>query len=137
MSNLMGKVLLEGKKVVDSISEVTVKAVDTVKEQSAPIIDKAKKSMEISMLKAEIDDLYKEFGKATFEWGLMPTNEKAMELMKVLYEKTGLLEELTKVEPVEEVKEDVSEDTNADEVTDKESSEEVNLDKGSDSDEDK
>ena len=96
MGNLLGKTILEGKKLVDSITEkatpVVSEAVKTFKEQSADLTAKAKRAVDISVLRAEIADLYTEFGKATFEWGLMPSNEKALDIMKVLYEKTDLLE---------------------------------------------
>lgn len=98
MSNFLGKAIVEGKKIVDSITEkatpVVTEAVKNFKEQSADLTSKAKRAIDISVLKAEIEDLYLEFGKATFEWGLMPSNEKALEIMKVLYEKTDLLEKL-------------------------------------------
>lgn len=98
MSNLLGKAIVEGKKIVDSITEkatpVVTEAVKNFKEQSADLTSKAKRAIDISVLRAEIEDLYTDFGKATFEWGLMPSNEKALEIMKVLYEKTDLLEKL-------------------------------------------
>lgn len=96
--NIVGKAIVEGKKLVNTVTEkvspVVEDTVKTVKEQSVIATAKAKRAVEISVLKAEIDDLYKEFGKAAFEWGLMPDNEKALELMKVLYAKTDELGKL-------------------------------------------
>ena len=98
MGNLLGKAIVEGKKFVDTVTEkvtpVIEETVKSVKEQTVNLTSQAKRTIDISVLRAEIEDLYTEFGKATFEWGLMPSNEKALEIMKVLYEKTEMLEKL-------------------------------------------
>lgn len=94
MSNFLGKVLLQGKKALDSINEVTGDAAGILKEQAVNASKYAKTILAISMLKAEIEGLYKELGEIVFLEGLMPDNDEAMEIMTSLFKKTAVLEHL-------------------------------------------
>lgn len=92
MGNLFGKVLVKGKKAIDNINEATGDVTSVLKEQAKNASKYAKTLIAISMLKAEIEDLYKELGEVVFEEGLMPDNTEALDIMTTLFEKTEMLE---------------------------------------------
>lgn len=106
MGNFLGKVLLQGKKALDSINEATEDVAIVLKEQAVNASKYAKTIIAISMLKAEIEDLYKELGEIVFLEGLLPDNEEAIEIMTSLFQKTAVLEHLESEVNVGEKEED-------------------------------
>ena len=112
MTKGMGKVLLEMKKAGKIISETagevgtaigvaSIDIADKTKKSVGDLSDKAKKSAKIAMLKAEIDDMYKDLGKSIFEDGMLLTNDRALAIMDVLFVKHDELEAL-ELETMEE-----------------------------------
>ena len=112
MTKGMGKVLLEMKKAGKIISETagevgtaigvaSIDIADKTKKSVGDLSDKAKKSAKIAMLKAEIDDMYKDLGKSIFEDGMLLTNDRALAIMDVLFVKHDELEAL-ELEAMEE-----------------------------------
>lgn len=98
MSNLVGKTLLEAKRLGENLSKSTVelgKVIskssgelgNTVGEVLSSVSSIAKKSAKISMLKAEIDENYQKLGRSVFENGLTPDNEEGLEILHVLFDK--------------------------------------------------
>lgn len=105
MTKGMGKVLLEMKKAGKVISETagevgtaigvaSIDIADKTKKSVGELSDRAKKSAKIAMLKAEIDDMYKDLGKSIFEDGMLLTNDRALAIMDVLFVKHDELEAL-------------------------------------------
>ena len=94
MSNILGKTMLEMKRVGKVISRSACEVGNAIGEAATNISAHTKKVAKISMMKAEIDNLYYELGKAVFEDGLMPSNELAMTYMDELFEKVDVLEAL-------------------------------------------
>lgn len=92
--NMMGKALLEMKKVGKAFGKAAGEVGSAVGEAATNISTHTKKIAKVSMLKAEMDNLYMELGKSVFMDGLMPDNETAMNLMNVLFEKSDELEAL-------------------------------------------
>ena len=101
----MGKVLLEmnkaGKVISETAGEVgtaigvaSIDIADKTKKSVGELSDRAKKSAKIAMLKAEIDDMYKDLGKSIFEDGMLLTNDRALAIMDVLFVKHDELEAL-------------------------------------------
>ena len=80
--NLVGKTLLEVKKTMKVVGKAAGEVGSAVGEAASNISNHTKKIAKISMLKAEMDAMYAELGKSVFMDGLMPSNEKAMELMR-------------------------------------------------------
>ena len=101
--NLVGKTLLEVKKTMKVVGKAAGEVGSAVGEAASNISNHTKKIAKISMLKAEMDAMYAELGKSVFMDGLMPSNEKAMELMNTLFEKADELEALEKEISVDEV----------------------------------
>ena len=87
MSNLLGKSLLELKKIGRTIADSAVDIGGAVGEAAVNITDHAKKSANLAIKKAEMDELYYQLGKSVFEEGLHPDNAEAMALMESLYHK--------------------------------------------------
>lgn len=94
MSNLLGKSLLELKKIGRTIADSAVDIGSAVGEAAVNITDHAKKSANLAIEKAEMDELYYKLGKSVFEEGLHPDNEEAMSIMDALYQKHFLIESL-------------------------------------------
>ena len=94
MSNLLGKSLLELKKIGRTIADSAVDIGSAVGEAAVHITDHAKKSANLAIEKAEMDELYYKLGKSVFEEGLHPDNEEAMSIMDALYQKHFLIESL-------------------------------------------
>ena len=92
--NIVGKTLLEVKKTMKVVGKAAGEVGSAVGEAATNISNHTKKIAKISMLKAEMDAMYTELGKSVFMDGLMPSNEKAMELMDTLFEKSDELEAL-------------------------------------------
>ena len=94
MSNLLGKSLLELTKIGRTIADSAVDIGSAVGEAAVNITDHAKKSANLAIEKAEMDELYYKLGKSVFEEGLHPDNEEAMSIMDALYQKHFLIESL-------------------------------------------
>ena len=94
MSNLLGKSLLELKKIGRTIADSAVDIGSAVGEAAVNITDHAKKSANLAIEKAEMDELYYKLGKSVFEEGLHPDNEEAMSIMDALYQKHFHIESL-------------------------------------------
>ena len=94
MSDLLGKSLLELKKIGRTIADSAVDIGSAVGEAAVNITDHAKKSANLAIEKAEMDELYYKLGKSVFEEGLHPDNEEAMSIMDALYQKHSLIESL-------------------------------------------
>ena len=94
MSNLLGKSLLELKKIGRTIADSAVDIGSAVGEAAVNITDHAKKSANLAIEKAEMDELYYKLGKSVFEEGLHPDNEEAMSIMDALYQKHFIIESL-------------------------------------------
>ena len=94
MSNLLGKSLLELKKIGRTIADSAVDIGGAVGEAAVNITDHAKKSANLAIKKAEMDELYYQLGKSVFEEGLHPDNAEAMALMESLYHKYFLISAL-------------------------------------------
>ena len=108
MSNFMGKTLLGAKKIGQAVGKSAGEIGATIGKSASEIGntiggaatefgDYTKKVAKVSMVKAEMDELYFKLGKAVFEDGLMPTNEGAMEIMNKLYELDAQVVEMEKV----------------------------------------
>ena len=104
MGNFIGKALIEAKKVGEVISKASSEIGAVVGEATKNISETAKRAAKISMLKAEIEGMYKDLGKAVFEEGLLLTNEKALELMQVMMDKYKEVIELEAEEKAENEK---------------------------------
>lgn len=110
--NMMGKALLEMQKVGKAFGKAASEVGSAMGEAATNISAHTKKVAKISMLKAEMDNLYVELGKSVFMDGLMPENETALNLMNVLFEKADELDVLERElaeadKPVETPSEDV------------------------------
>jgi hypothetical protein len=106
MGNFIGKALIEAKKVGEVISKASSEIGAVVGEATKNISETAKRAAKISMLKAEIEGMYKDLGKAVFEDGLLLTNEKALELMQVMMDK---YKEVMELEAEEKAENDLTE----------------------------
>lgn len=94
--NFLGKVFIEGKKLVDTVTEKATpfveEAVNTIKEETNAITSQAKRAIDMGILKAEIETLYKDLGKAVYEGGLSLHNNDAVAAIHSLNEKSLQLE---------------------------------------------
>ena len=119
MSNLLGKSLLELKKIGRTIADSAVDIGSVVGEAAVNITDHAKKSANLAIEKAEMDELYYKLGKSVFEEGLHPDNEEAMSIMDALYQKHFLIESLE--DELNDSESDCDCDCDEDELNDSES----------------
>lgn len=94
MSNVWGKTLLEMKRVGAVIGKSAGEIGAAFGEAAVNISAHTKKVAKISIMKAEMDNLYYELGKVVFEEGLMPSNELAMIYMEELFNKADELQAL-------------------------------------------
>ena len=135
MSNFMGKTLLGAKKLGKAVGKSAGEIGATIGKSATEIGntiggaatefgDYTKKVAKVSMVKAEMDELYFKLGKSVFEDGLMPSNETAMDIMNKLFELDAQVVEMEKAikaskeaketpVPTEEV---VSEETVSEEI---------------------
>ena len=94
--SFLGKVIIEGKKIVDTVTEKATpfveEAVNTLKEETTAITAQAKRAIDMGVLKAEIDSLYKDLGKAVYENGLDIHNNEVIAAIHLLNEKSLQLE---------------------------------------------
>ena len=93
MSN-KGKFLHEIKKVGAVVKKSASEVGSAIGEAATNISAHAKVAAKVAVLKAEMDAIYLDLGKSVFEDGLMPSNETALNLMNVLFEKSAELEAL-------------------------------------------
>ena len=130
MSNLLGKSLLELKKIGRTIADSAVDIGSAVGEAAVNITDHAKKSANLAIEKAEMDELYYKLGKSVFEEGLHPDNEEAMSIMDALYQKHFLIESLE--DELNDSESDCDCDRDEDELNDSESVCDCDCDKNDD-----
>ena len=130
MSNLLGKSLLELKKIGRTIADSAVDIGSAVGEAAVNITDHAKKSANLAIEKAEMDELYYKLGKSVFEEGLHPDNEEAMSIMDALYQKHFLIESLE--DELNDSESDCDCDCDEDELNDSESVCDCDCDKNDD-----
>lgn len=96
MSNFLGKTLIEAKKVGSAISKSTKEVGCAVGKAASNVANYTKKSAKIAMIKAEMDTLYENLGKAVFKYGMSEENEVALNILAMLLEKREELKTLTK-----------------------------------------
>lgn len=123
MGNLVGKTLLEAKRLGENLSKSTVelgKVIskssgefgNTVGEVFSSFSSIAQKSAKISMLKAEIDENFEELGRSVFENGLTPDNEEGLDILNILFDKHMEMQHLQEELEIEKSKNNV--DCNSD-----------------------
>lgn len=106
---MLGKVLLNAKRMGDAVSEYAKEAgvvlKDTMRETASDttevmseISGQVKISFKIQVLSAEMDELYLDLGKAVFENGLTPDNAEALGILEVLNDKKSELATLKKAQ---------------------------------------
>ncbi len=98
MSNIVGKTLLGAKKLGGIVGKSATEIGTVISGVAVEVGGQAKKAAKISMIKAEMENLYFVLGSVVFEGGLTPDNEKAMEIMNSLYTLNADLVELEKQE---------------------------------------
>lgn len=119
MGNLVGKTLLEAKRLGENLSKSTVelgKVIskssgefgNTVGEVFSSFSSIAQKSAKISMLKAEIDENFEELGRSVFENGLTPDNEEGLDILNVLFDKHMEMQHLQEELEIEKSKNKVN-----------------------------
>ena len=94
MSNILGKTIIGVKKSVEAVANSSFGT--ALNEATNNITENTKKVVRMSVLKAEMEDLYQKLGKAVFDYGMIEENELALSYMKELLEKKFELDYLEK-----------------------------------------